>query len=83
MKKKTIGYKGKSGVGTLNATQETPSLYKTWFLKKSRRTIKNCRFGLFWLKWVFFEVLLDFFRNHALLGAGVFCVAFRASGRFF
>ena len=61
MKKKTIGYKGKSGVGTLNATQETPSLYKIWFLNKSKRTFKKLPFwavlvkiGIFWgFSWFF------------------------------
>ena len=33
--------------------------------------------------WSFFEVILVFFRNHTFSRAGIFCVAFSASGGFF
>ena len=51
--------------------------------KKSRKTSKNTHFDQNWPNLSFFKVFLDFFRNHYLLRASVFCVAFSASRRFF
>ena len=63
------GQGGEGGIHEekLNATQETTALYKTLFLKKSRKTARN---WLFWTKNAFFDyllaVFLDFFKNNAM-----------------
>ena len=74
----------KKRLGALNATQKTSAPNKVRCLTKSRKTSKNYHFLPFWEKnGNFFRFFLDFFRNHTLLGAEVFCVAFSASRRFF
>ena len=74
----------KTGPDALNATQKTQAFYEVRFLKKSRKLPKFTSFWPFWLKMgIFMRFFLDFFRNHTLKRAWVFCVAFSATGRFF
>ena len=73
----------KKRLDALNATQKTTAPNNVRFLKKSRKTFKKYHFWLKRQKMVIFEVFFVFFRNRTLLRAGVFCVAFSASRRFF
>ena len=52
--------------------------------QNQKNTFKNNHFWPFWSKhYHFWRLFLFFFRNHTFSRAGVFCVAFSASGGFF
>ena len=52
---------------TLNATQKTTAFYNVRFLKEIRKTLKNYYFWDVLVKnGYFYEVFLDFLRNHTL-----------------